>query len=88
MPTENVISESENIKIYPNPAQDFINIEVENISTSDFNILIINNLGQVVQQDRLTQNVQQIPVNHLPKGIYTLQIRNEETVYVKRFVKD
>jgi hypothetical protein len=88
MPTKSVINKSDNLKIYPNPAQDFINIEIENVSKLDFNILIINNLGQIVQQVILTQNVQQIPVSHLPKGIYTLQIRKEETVFVKRFMKN
>lgn len=87
MPTENIIGESENLKIYPNPAQDFITIELENQANFDYNILIINNLGQIVQQDILNQNVQQIPVNHLPKGIYTLRIENEKTVFVKRFIK-
>jgi hypothetical protein len=88
MPTKTVINESQNLKIYPNPATDFLNIELENQSKFDYNILIINNLGQTVQQDILTQNVQQIEIQYLPKGIYTLQIRNEETVFVKRFVKE
>jgi hypothetical protein len=88
MPTKTVISESQNLKIYPNPAQEFLNIELENQLDFDFNILIINNLGQIVQQAILTQNMQQIEIQHLAKGIYTLQIRNDETVFVKRFVKE
>ena len=88
LPTENVITENKNLKIYPNPAQDFLNIELENQSNFDFNILIINNLGQIIKQDVLNQNIQQINIANLPKGIYTLQIRNEETVFVKRFLKN
>ncbi|NJN77327.1 MAG: T9SS type A sorting domain-containing protein [Saprospiraceae bacterium] len=88
MPTETVINESQNLKIYPNPAQEFLNIELENQPNFDYNILVINNLGQIAHQGILTQNVQQIEIQHLPKGIYTLQIRNEEAVFVKRFVKE
>jgi hypothetical protein len=58
------------------------------LTNSDFNILIINNLGQIIEQDILNQNMQQIDISNLPKGIYTLQIRNEEMVFVKRFVKE
>jgi hypothetical protein len=88
LPTKKFIIENQNLKIYPNPAQYFLTIEIKILTNSDFNILIINNLGQIIEQDILNQNMQQIDISNLPKGIYTLQIRNEEMVFVKRFVKE
>ncbi len=60
-------------KIYPNPTNDFINIEV-NDDNLKYRILDLN--GKPVMQGKLTQRKQQINVSGLSKGYYLVQVGN------------
>jgi len=72
--------EENRVRFYPNPANEVLNIEMDNFQNQTGNIQIINMLGQVVKQipienaysDRL-----QIPVNSLENGMHTLVINVE-----------
>ena len=68
------------LKIYPNPAQDFINV-----SCSDFkNAQIYNLKGQLLLQS----NEQTIDISNLPKGSYLLKVKNKLSVTVtEKFIK-
>lgn len=56
------------LKIYPNPATSVINIETE----SEFNAKLMNTQGQIVIQETTEKT---ISVQHLPQGVYYLQIK-------------
>ena len=62
--------------IYPNPASDELNIQIEsNLIGSQFKI--INALGQEVKQGELSNLNATIDVSTLPKGSYTMLIGTE-----------
>lgn len=77
--------------IYPNPTIDKLNISINSEITNQFNLLIINNVGQKVITENISinqgENLIEIPVNHLPKGSYYLIINNGKNVISKMFVK-
>ena len=81
-----IITQSE-ILVYPNPASEIINFDIGMFK--DFQLLIYNQLGQVVLEDKLTQGNNTINISNLKKGIYfyKLQNTNEKTISGK-FVKE
>ncbi|MBW8049745.1 MAG: T9SS type A sorting domain-containing protein [Cytophagales bacterium] len=73
---------SNNLKIYPNPANNLLNIEAINIQLRS--ITIINSLGQVVIVKKLIdKNSYRLDVSGLEQGIYFLQIYTNKGMFMK-----
>lgn len=72
-------------KIYPNPTSDFVNIELE---FGDYEVLIFNRNGQLIQQKKVNGNVQ-IALDDLPKGVFFIKIRDTKTngIYTEKLLK-
>jgi len=73
--------------IYPNPATDNVNIELNNQTNENVEISIMNNLGQVLSSNNYgsligTQKVT-MDVSNLVKGIYFVKVQIGEKYYVK-----
>jgi hypothetical protein len=67
----------QNLKIYPNPVNSFLNIEFELDYPSDVDIRLFNLLGQAVLVKNTTSVEainEQLQIGHLPKGIYILSV--------------
>jgi hypothetical protein len=62
------------LSIFPNPAQDFI--EIMGLSKDEFSYAILNLQGQCVQAGNLSGEDPTILLNQLPKGSYFLQIND------------
>ena len=67
-----VITKSESIKIYPNPAKTFTNIHYSNLQGENVRYQILNINGQIVQQGQLT--TPQLSVEQLSAGTYLIQL--------------
>lgn len=82
---DNFVTNSENnkLQIYPNPAKNIINIkynsEIEKISIFDY-------LGKEILTQ--IQNNNEINVENLSKGIYTIEIQLENEKVSKKFIKE
>ncbi len=78
------------INSYPNPAFDFLNIELLTDSYSSTEIEIINTIGEVVYNTNSDLNYGlnniKIPVNHLPNGIYMLKFNNKNNSTIHKFM--
>jgi hypothetical protein len=74
------------VKVFPNPAQDFLVIENNNFDLQT--AIITNSVGQIVGQVSI-QNNNKIAVNDLASGFYFIQFknRNDEIVGTTRFIK-
>lgn len=70
--TENNLSET--IKIYPNPATDYITISWDNLEINYASVTLMNNLGQIVFEKWINSNNDTVLVNELANGIYYLKI--------------
>lgn len=77
------------ISIYPNPSSDFIRIDMIDVNKSEYNVSIINVLGEKVFDisESISGNyMKQIDVRNLANGTYILQIKNEESIFFEKII--
>ncbi len=74
------------ISCYPNPSSDFVTVKIEHLKTSDYTLNIYNLLGALVTSETLNQNTQQVNVNNLASGVYTLEIKSIEWSGKQKFI--
>ena len=70
-----------NINIYPNPAEDKINIELKNETKG--NVVITNQLGQVVKEMNIDGKELTIDIEDLTSGIYFINVSNQRMKFLK-----
>ncbi|MFK7797028.1 MAG: zinc-dependent metalloprotease [Aureispira sp.] len=84
--TFNSIDNGVEINIFPNPAKDVLNLQLNAFETNEeVKIKVINMLGQVqyASNHTITNNTQeriQLQVQQLPAGIYTVVIENQQRI--------
>ncbi|MGB0887349.1 MAG: T9SS type A sorting domain-containing protein [Vicingaceae bacterium] len=76
------INKNNQFILYPNPANDFIELKTNFNYTS---ITIVDITGKAIKQ---VQSQTRIDVSSLSKGIYFIQLIGEENTIVKKFVKE
>ncbi|MEL6942562.1 MAG: T9SS type A sorting domain-containing protein, partial [Bacteroidota bacterium] len=79
------------LKVFPNPAKNFVNIQYEFEQPTFIRIELSNTLGQILTQKRLGKVLsgnEQIELNNLPAGLYQLTIKNGERVSTQLLVVD
>lgn len=78
------------IKVYPNPADDLLNVSgLSMLDDEDINIEILNSVGQKVYSDHTNNNTDKviIPLNSLVAGVYILHISTQQGIMTYRFSK-
>jgi len=76
----------ENIKIYPNPVQNILNIENLNIINKSINIEILNLYGAIIYSKELNNNVC-IDFSKYSKGLYLIRITSENFIRNEKILK-
>ena len=74
------------IKIYPNPAKDYITISWDNLELNNASISLLNNLGQIVFEKSINSNNDSISVNELADGMYYLKINSNNRIITKKVI--
>lgn len=75
----------EKIKIYPNPAQDYVRVDLpKNINQAS--LYIYNLTGQLVLQKQITQPNQTVPITELGNGVYVFVVESGGEVVGRRRV--
>lgn len=73
--------EKENLKLYPNPAKDFVIIDIKGFPNEGYSIEIFDSYGKRVLKDEITkapiQNKVKLDINGLKSGFYNLQISSK-----------
>jgi hypothetical protein len=72
------------LAVYPNPCNDNINIEIENINNAA--IEIYNVSGRLVFSKALDSKSEKIDISGFPKGIYIIKLIQESTENVRKLV--
>jgi hypothetical protein len=75
------------INVYPNPAKDYVFIELNEFSKKANSINIININGQKISTTKVTdEKTLKIPLQGLSAGVYFVQIYSEEEVFAKKII--
>jgi len=78
---------SEKIRIFPNPADDAMQISIPDIS-STYQITITDITGRMISQIVMSTENQMVDISMLTKGMYLLVLENNNTRIVKNFIKN
>lgn len=76
---------SENIKIYPNPANNIVNIETTNLTNATLEAYDMN--GRLILNQKLTSTANSISISQIQSGIYVFKIKSQEGETVKKVIK-
>lgn len=82
-PTEitTLIKNATNLKISPNPANDMVEISIQNIANYSYSIELFNALGELVTSFKSSALNPQISVKDLYPGIYNLKVRKMDEIF-------
>ena len=81
-------NEKERVKIYPNPAKDFINVDIEATNFKQSEIELFDIQGKLVKKAKLnSKKANRIDVSNLNSGAYTYNVMlNGKTISGKVIV--
>ncbi|MFK7773442.1 MAG: CotH kinase family protein [Saprospiraceae bacterium] len=81
------VSVQAQFSIFPNPTDDFIRIKFQNnYELKDWKVTLTNAIGEKIQEQIFSNNntSTKLDVQHLPSGIYFLEIQNGATLQSKK----
>ena len=79
---------SDQVAIYPNPAEDQITIDLSKLNTKNAAIEIIDITGKTIDSYILDTNLEiQIDLGAYANGIYQVKVSNDGSTIMKQFVK-
>lgn len=88
--TTGIFNETPNndgLSVYPNPADDKMNVSFSDITKPLVSLMILNNNGQKVWEENGSVNSVSININQLPPGVYFLQaLFQDETALQKKIL--
>ena len=68
------------VKVYPNPTNNLVTIEAENMTE----VSVYNTMGQCVLQKEITDNQATIDLQYVCTGLYLLRVKTESGIVSKR----
>lgn len=80
------VSHHPEIKLYPNPVFDNLNLDIPSQQTQGL-LIIYNSMGRKVYQQIVTERKAQFNVSDLPGGTYAAVFLNGQFTYTRKFVK-
>ena len=80
------IDKSNSLKIFPNPASNYIKIDLGKGSQNIAGVSIINSMGQVVLNHQST--LLEINIEKLKPGLYFIATQNKKGKYIGKFIKE
>jgi len=66
------------IKLYPNPATNYINFEFNKKSDKAYNLVIFSFIGKKVEDIKINEDRVTVPLTEYYRGIYIYQLRDEQ----------
>jgi len=88
---EDVVNAESELKVFPNPAKDFINFNIESIN-QESELIIYNSLGQLIKRKNIRNSQKQIKINisDLITGIYYYQLigKDKSLLYSGNILKE
>ena len=75
------------LKVYPNPSQDMVTIDLPTSMKNDFQVTVSNAEGRQIMTQTINSSNNTLDVSSWQTGVYLIQINYEDSRMVKRFVK-
>lgn len=90
--SESTMTESPNVvKLFPNPTEDYLQIEIKNSTLQNPKITLYNIIGNEItlEVEEKKKNIYEIQVKDLPAGYYLIAIKDEKSFFGEtyKFVK-
>jgi hypothetical protein len=83
---------SKNMSVFPNPVNELINININDLEFDEGHLIINDMLGQTVLIQNNLINNQTISLNHLVPGIYfiktTIKVKSQVVEITKKIIKN
>ena len=86
----NQVAVADAFKVFPNPAKDFVTVQMDEVAGETVIIEVVNSMGQVVYQDQVAAMGsinETLATKSLEAGLYILRLSTNEEVFTKTFVK-
>jgi hypothetical protein len=80
------INSSNTFRIYPNPAGDYITIDIYENYIENSTLNIYNTLGSLIKTETLNQNKKSINVSELSNGLYFVIIISKELTQSQKLI--
>lgn len=78
------------LSVYPNPANDYLKIDLNSTTQSNYTVTITDINGKIMYTEKLaallSNNKATINVNALSQGMYFIQFSNNETSAIQKFI--
>ncbi len=80
-----------NILLYPNPVEERVTLEMDNVYTGELTIEVVNVAGQILSETQLDKNTQHFKTNiemqDMESGVYFIHVVSEDNKVVKSIIK-
>jgi hypothetical protein len=76
--------ENSTIDIYPNPSDDIINIEIQNINDAILEIYTVS--GNLIYTKKLNSKSEKIDISAFSSGVYIVKVKHDKVVYVRKVI--
>jgi ACT domain-containing protein len=85
-PTTTTVTDAKTSKfnLFPNPTNGFITIELDKIS--NYELSVINVLGQTVYMNSITDINTSVDLSSFDRGVYTIELSNGNRVYSEKLI--
>ena len=86
----NQVAVADAFKVFPNPAKDFVTVQMDEVAGETVIIEVVNSMGQVVYQDQVAAMGsinETLATKSLEAGLYILRLSTNDEVFTKTFVK-
>ncbi|MEI7596162.1 MAG: T9SS type A sorting domain-containing protein, partial [Bacteroidota bacterium] len=80
-----------NLKIYPNPTVDYVNVELNNTTLKNPSITVYDIFGKIMSENQYLINrdfTTKISLQNLPTGVYLIKIQEGEKFIFAKIVKE
>jgi serine protease len=78
---------SDNVMIYPNPANDVLNVVVQStVNGQQSRVEIYNSVGEIVYFSNLKSQISNLDISSLSSGIYYCTVKTDKTTFSKKIV--
>lgn len=82
------VIQSEVISVFPNPTSQEVNIKIENANGKGMIVQFYDANGKLLMKETITQNHHKLGLENFPKGMYILEItQNQSTLINYKIIK-